>query len=63
MFFSLNHEKPNQISLHDLTLAILDADLVGGTMPKVSKLVVAEDCAGLGPLLPCCKFLGLNPIQ
>lgn len=32
-------------------------------MPKISKLVVAEDCAGLGPLLPCCKFLGLNPIQ
>ena len=24
------------------------------------KLVIAEDCAGLGPLIPCCKSLGLG---
>lgn len=27
--------------------------------PKPRKLIIAEDCAGLGPLVPCCKILGL----
>lgn len=25
---------------------------------KKRKLVIAEDCAGLGPVIPCCKILG-----
>ncbi|CAL1169991.1 unnamed protein product [Cladocopium goreaui] len=29
--------------------------------PKPRKLVIAEDCAGLGPLVPCCKMVGLKP--
>lgn len=30
-----------------------------GIMPKKKQLVLAEDCAGLGPLFESCKFLGI----
>lgn len=32
-------------------------------MAKKRKLVVAEDCAGLGPLIPALKFLGWKFVQ
>ena len=32
-----------------------------GIMPR--QLYIAEDCAGLAPVLPICKLLGINPTK
>ena len=45
--------------IHFLFKHLAHKGLWAGSMPAPKKkLVVAEDCAGLGPLVPCCKLLG-----